>query len=92
MKTKIKFFVYPLAVVTMSLFVNVGCSVDFPTFDCPTQLDLTLNLEVNPQGSGTVTGAGKYPKDEQVNITATANEGWQFVNWSGDTQFLDNAH
>ncbi|NCC74113.1 MAG: hypothetical protein EOM06_12020 [Sphingobacteriia bacterium] len=43
-----------------------------------------LNLEVNPSGTGTVTGAGQYEAGEQVNITAEANEGWDFINWTDE--------
>jgi len=43
-----------------------------------------LNLEVIPTGAGTVTGAGQYQAGEQINITAEANPGWEFVNWTDD--------
>jgi uncharacterized repeat protein (TIGR02543 family) len=41
-----------------------------------------LNLEVNPAGTGTVTGAGLYYENQHVNINATAAEGYYFVNWT----------
>jgi uncharacterized protein (TIGR02145 family) len=41
-----------------------------------------LNLEVNPADAGAVTGAGQYEAGEQINLTAEANTGWEFVNWS----------
>jgi len=43
-----------------------------------------LNLETEPTGAGTATGAGQYEAGEQVNITAEANPGWQFVNWTDE--------
>jgi len=49
-----------------------------------------LSLNVNPSESGTITGTGQYAEGEQVNINATANPGWEFVNWTGDVAFLDN--
>ena len=85
MKSKIKFLVYELAVIAMSLFVIVGCSDDDdpePKFD--------LNLEVYPEDVGDVSGAGNYLDGEQANITASANEGWEFVNWTGDIEHLDD--
>ncbi len=43
-----------------------------------------LNLEVNPTGAGTVTGAGNYEAGEPVNLNAEANTGWEFVNWTDE--------
>jgi len=43
-----------------------------------------LTLLVNPEGAGTVTGAGNHNANSTANISASANEGWQFVNWTGD--------
>ncbi len=40
-----------------------------------------LTLKISPEGAGTVTGAGSYHYNEQVTAGATANEGYQFVNW-----------
>ena len=45
----------------------------------------TLDLAVNPEGSGTVTGAGTYAAGYTVSITATPNEGWEFANWTDGT-------
>jgi uncharacterized protein (TIGR02145 family) len=49
-----------------------------------------LNLEVYPAG-GTVTGAGQYEAGEQVNITAEASPGWEFVNWTDDYGIVSEA-
>ena len=47
------------------------------------EVDLyALNLEVDPTDAGTVTGAGNYEEDEEVQLTATANQGFVFVNWT----------
>ncbi|MFP4471865.1 MAG: FISUMP domain-containing protein, partial [Bacteroidales bacterium] len=43
-----------------------------------------LALIADPAGAGTVTGAGQYEAGQQVNITAEANEGWEFVHWTDD--------
>ena len=42
----------------------------------------TLTTQVNPIGSGTVTGAGEYTYGSQVTLTATPNEGYSFVSWT----------
>lgn len=49
-----------------------------------------LTLLVIPSGSGEVTGTGNYQEGEEVEITATAYEGHQFVNWTGDTEYIAN--
>jgi hypothetical protein len=45
-----------------------------------------LQLEINPAGAGSVTGAGNYPEDHMVNITATPNIYHEFVNWTDQNQ------
>ncbi len=84
MKRKTKFPVCQLAVIAMTLFVAFGCNDDDtgPNFD--------LNLEVNPLQAGSVTGAGSYPEGERLSIAATANEGQEFFNWTGDTDYVDD--
>lgn len=42
----------------------------------------TLTLLVNPEDAGIVQGAGEYAEGEVVNISATAHEGFTFVNWT----------
>ncbi len=45
-----------------------------------------FTLNVDKSGDGTVTpssGSYIYDEDEQVNLTATPDEGWQFDGWSG---------
>jgi hypothetical protein len=47
----------------------------------PTKYKLTL--KANPENAGATTGSGEYYADKDVAITATANEGWKFVEWEG---------
>ena len=37
---------------------------------------------VNIENAGEITGAGIYGYGEEVTLTATANEGYKFVNWT----------
>ena len=44
----------------------------------------TITAVANPEEGGTITGAGVYEENENVTLTATANECYQFVNWTED--------
>ena len=41
-----------------------------------------ITVSVNPAEGGSVTGAGTYSHGANVTLTATANEGYTFVNWT----------
>ncbi len=58
--------------------------------DAPHIIRYNLNLDVNPGGVGTVEGIGNYQEGELVNINAVGLPGWRFVEWSGDTEYLDD--
>jgi len=49
-----------------------------------------LTLGVEPQGAGSVMGGGEYEEGFQVEVVASANEGWEFVAWTGDTDYVDD--
>ena len=51
-----------------------------PVGPAPTKYTVTLNC--NPTAGGTVTGAGTYNAGDTIFVTATANSGYQFVNWT----------
>ncbi len=42
----------------------------------------TIAASANPPAGGTVSGAGSYNHADTVNLVATANEGYEFVNWT----------
>ena len=49
-------------------------------------VEYTVTATVNPAETGTVAGAGKYEEGKEATLTATAAEGYQFVNWTvGDS-------
>ncbi len=58
---------------------EVTLIANFEAVPPPTYL---LTLEVNPVGAGLVTGQGQYEEGEQVQITATTNNGYTFTNWT----------
>jgi len=46
----------------------------------------TVTLIANPGEAGTVDGEGEYFYGEEATITATANEGWKFKNWTDEEE------
>ena len=54
-------------------------TVTYPAI--PVKYNVTVTAE-----NGTVTGAGEYEENAEATLTATANEGYEFVNWTvGDS-------
>ncbi len=48
----------------------------------------TVTITVNPEGAGTVTGAGEYEDGAEVTVTAEENEGYIFLGWMEDGEFV----
>ena len=48
----------------------------------------TITVSANPAEGGSVTGAGSYEEAAPVTVTATAKEGYTFVNWTLDGQVV----
>jgi len=42
----------------------------------------TVTVSANPANAGTVTGGGTFYQGESVTVTASANTGFKFVNWT----------
>ncbi len=61
------------------------------TTKCRTQTisSTTYTLTINTNGEGSTTGAGTHQQGSTVNITATPQSGWEFINWSGQTSFAN---
>lgn len=53
-----------------------------------TEKSYTVSLSVDPVGSGTTTGSGTYQKGDLVSITAIANSGYTFINWTDDDDLV----
>jgi len=68
--------------------VNDGTQYQNITGDCAFTLlstsgpTVNISATVSPAGSGLVTGAGSYPLNSTASLSATANSGWGFVNWT----------
>ena len=50
-----------------------------------------ITITVNPTEGGTVTGAGYYEGGDTCTLTATANEGYSFVNWTKEGVMVSNS-
>ena len=51
----------------------------------------TVTVEANDNAMGTVTGGGEYTAGETITLTATANSGYRFLNWTyGSETSTDN--
>ena len=42
----------------------------------------TVTIETNMAGAGSTEGEGEYEEGSQVTVSATANDGYEFVNWT----------
>ncbi len=47
-------------------------------------ISYTISATANPTDGGTIAGAGDYNYGQTVTLTATANTGYNFVNWTED--------
>ncbi len=72
-------------------FGNVAYDVitDIPETDTDYIFDIsfpryTLTLEAEPHEGGTVEGGGDYDEGQEVNITANANNCYDFINWTDE--------
>ena len=57
-----------------ALYFKTVADVSIPTYQ--------VTVSANDDAMGTVTGAGEYNENATVTLKATANAGYQFVNWT----------
>ena len=50
-----------------------------------------ITAAANPEASGVITGAGNYYHFATCTLTATANEGYTFVNWTEDGEVVSES-
>lgn len=48
----------------------------------PVNSNIRITVVASPSGGGIVTGSGTYAVGEEIQITATKNSGYKFVQWS----------
>lgn len=54
--------------------------------------NFSINVIANPNVGGTVMGGGTYQQGQQCTVTATANEGYEFVNWTENSNVVNTNH
>ena len=50
--------------------------------------DYTITVSANPSNGGTVEGGGTYQQGQSCTVTATANDGYTFINWTEDSEVV----
>ena len=76
------------SIISVAIISDIELTAIFANEDA---IVYTVSLAVNNETMGTVSGANNYVKGETVTISATANTGYHFVNWSdGDTNTSRN--
>ena len=69
-----------IGAVTNYTFTNVtGNHTIAVTFKIKTY---TISVSANPSEGGTASGGGTFSHNQQVNLSATQNAGYQFLNWT----------
>lgn len=69
---------YVRAYAINSVFTAYGDEVEFTTLPNI----YTINVSASPTNGGTVSGGGSYVEGATCTLTATANTGYTFVNWT----------
>lgn len=49
-----------------------------------TAIEYTVTATANPAAGGTITGTGTYSYEGAASLTASANNGYEFVNWTNE--------
>ena len=64
--------------------INITMNADRNVTASFSSIQYAIAVSANPEIGGTVTGNGTYDHGETVNLTALANPGYSFVNWTED--------
>ena len=71
---------YQIRVISTN-YPMIGQNIQTVSITSPTY---TITLAADPNEGGTVTGGGTYNQGQSCTLTATANTGYNFVNWTKD--------
>jgi uncharacterized repeat protein (TIGR02543 family) len=81
----------PIVSVTFTLPAGQGTTTNTVTgifalsgAQAPSTMNYTLNVSASPANAGTVSGGGAFPAGSWQEVAATANNGFEFIGWTGD--------
>ncbi len=75
-----RFYLILTLICLLLLLIN-GCASEKEEYN--------VKVQITPEESGRVTGAGVYKKGEEVNLVATPGEGYTFENWIVNGESLE---
>ena len=78
---------YVRAYAINSVGTSYGNEVNFTTEQTPSY---TISVSANPDYAGTVQGGGTFQQGQSARVTATANLGYIFVNWTENGNVVSN--
>ena len=85
---KITCFALTISIAFCGCSSGTGADGDEET-DEPSEYSLTVSA--TPSEGGSVDPAsGTFTADSTITVEATVNEGWEFVNWTGDQESEEN--
>jgi hypothetical protein len=76
---------YVRAYASNSYVTIYGNEVSFTTEQLP---NYTVSVSCSPSDGGTATGGGTYQQGQTCTVTATANAGYTFSNWTEDGEVV----
>ena len=80
-------------IVSTSQSINITVTGD-SSFTANFIRTYSISISANPTNGGTISGSGTYMEGSAVNLSATANAGYSFINWteSGNEVSTDAAY
>lgn len=88
-KTKLK--VLTLSLVALTIYSSCSSDDDNSTPTQPETTSYQITIMASPSEGGTVSPqSGQFDKNQQIVLTATPADGWEFIEWQGDVTSTDN--
>ena len=82
---------YIYLLITAAILISCGSTDSGGNGDDDGPQQFNLSTSVEPSGSGTVSpSSGTFDDGASVTVEATANNGWEFLEWTGDINSQDN--
>jgi uncharacterized repeat protein (TIGR02543 family) len=89
-----KITIFCSLIVISGIFIISSCSAitgDDDENDQDEPTEYSLSVLTNPSDGGSVDPeSGTYDEGEEMEVTATPADGWEFTGWTGDEESTDN--